>query len=89
MAIRDMKSTKNQLGLPPRPKLYDQCIIDSIGFEFLRGGYDGSFAQILFSALSGLFRTRYEKLERLGIDFSIYDVSWVDTLSFRVHVKSR
>jgi len=33
-AIRDVKSVKNELGLPPRPKLYDQCIIGSIGFEF-------------------------------------------------------
>jgi hypothetical protein len=32
--IRDMKSTKNQWGLPPRPKLSDQCIIGSIDFEF-------------------------------------------------------
>jgi len=32
--------------------------------------YDGSFAQILFSALSGLFRAHHEKLERLGIDCS-------------------
>jgi hypothetical protein len=44
MAIRDVKSMKNQLGLPPRPKLYDQCIIGSIGFEFLayfKGGLAG------------------------------------------------
>jgi hypothetical protein len=34
MAIRDVKSMKSQLGLPSRPKLYDQCIIGSIGFEF-------------------------------------------------------
>jgi hypothetical protein len=44
MAIRDVKSMKNQLGLPPRHKLYDQCIIGSIGFEFsayFKGGLAG------------------------------------------------
>ena len=44
-ASGDVKSTKNQLGLPPRPKLYDQCIIGSIGFEF-SAFFKGDLAEI-------------------------------------------
>jgi len=40
MASRDVKSTKNQFELPPRPWLYDEYTMSSIGFSFqliLRG----------------------------------------------------